>query len=125
MDAANCYDVVTHVIVPLTFQVVGVPEEAVQSMLSIIEEMKYFLRTAYGDSTNFSDSKLRVKFQGLSQGNGAALAGWSVISITILGAHKRKGHGAHFICPISQRTGHLSAILFVDDTDLIHIDMNN
>ena len=28
------------------------------------------------------------------------------------------------MCPISQRTGHLAAILFVDDNDLIHIDMD-
>ena len=64
-----------------------------------------------------------MKFQGLCQGNGASPAGWAVISITILGAHKKKGHGGHFVCPISRRTGHLAAILFVDDNDLIHIDM--
>ena len=51
-------------------------------------------------------------------------AGWAVISITILNAHKKKGHGGKFVCPISQRTGHLAAILFVDDNDLIHIDMD-
>ena len=28
------------------------------------------------------------------------------------------------MCPISQRTGHLAAILYVDDNDLIHIDMD-
>ena len=47
-----------------------------------------------------------------------------MISITIINYHKRKGHGGHFICPISRREVHLAAILFVDDTDLIHIDMN-
>jgi hypothetical protein len=47
-----------------------------------------------------------------------------VISITILNAHKRKGHGATFVCPISNEEVSLAAILFVDDCDLIHIDMN-
>ena len=28
------------------------------------------------------------------------------------------------MCPISQQTGHLAAILFVDDSDLIHINMD-
>ena len=65
-----------------------------------------------------------MKFQGLCQGNGAATAGWYVISITIINSHKRRGHGVHFIFPISIREGHLAAILFVDDTDLIHINMN-
>lgn len=60
---------------------------------------------------------------GLCQGNGAAHAGWAVISITIIGAHKINGHGGHFVCPISWRAGHLAVILFVDNDDLIHIDM--
>ena len=100
VDAANCYDSVAHAIASLVFQASGVPEEAVQSMLSTIEEMKYFLQTAYGDSKNFRGHKISVKFQGLCQGNGAAPAGWAVISITILNTHKRKGHGSHFVCPI-------------------------
>ena len=123
VDAANCYDSIAHAIASLVFQAFGVPEEAIAAMLTAIEEMKYFLRTAYGDSKEYVGSTIEVKFQGLCQGNGAAPAGWAVISITIINAHKRKGHGGHFLCPISRREGHLAAILFVDDTDLIHIDM--
>ena len=93
-------------------------------MLSTIEEMKYYLRTAYGDSKNFRGHKISVKFQGLCQGNGAAPAGWAVIIITILNAHKKKGHVGEFVCPILQQTGHLAAILFVDNNDLINIDMD-
>ena len=69
-------------------------------------------------------STIEVKFQWLCQGNVAAPLGWAMISITIINAQKRKGHKGHIICPISRREGHLAAILFVDDTDLIHIDMN-
>lgn len=123
VDAANCYDSVAHAIASLVFQAFGVPEEAIESMLTAIQEMKYFLRTAYGDSKDFAGSTIEVKFQGLCQGNGAAPAGWAVISITILHAHKEKGHGGHFVCPISNLAGHLAAILFVDDTDILHIDL--
>ena len=63
VDAANCYDSVAHAIASLVFQAFGVPEEAVQSMLSTIEEMKYFLRTAYGDSKNFRGHKRSVNFK--------------------------------------------------------------
>ena len=90
MDAANCYDSVAHVIASLVFQSLGVPKQAVVSMLETIEEMEYFLRTTYGDSENFRGSKLELKFQGLCQGNGAAPVGCTVISIVIIGAHKRK-----------------------------------
>ena len=37
VDAANCYDSVVHAIASLVFKAYGVPEEAVQSMLSTIE----------------------------------------------------------------------------------------
>ena len=124
IDAANCYDSVAHAVASMVFQAFGVPDEAIDSMLTAIQEMKYFLRTAYGDSKEFVGSSIEVKFQGLCQGNGAAPAGWAVISITIIGAHKRKGHGGFFVCPISKLTGDLAAIIFVDDTDLIHIRMD-
>ena len=38
-------------------------------------------------------------------------------------AHKKKGHGAHFVTPISKTSFHLAGGLFVDDTDLFHLDM--
>ena len=81
--AANCYDSITHAIVLLVFQAFVVFLEAVESMLKAIEEMKYFLWTAYGDSKNFSGSTIELNFQGLYKGSGAAPAGWAVISITI------------------------------------------
>ena len=52
VDAANCYDSVAHAIAALTFRAFGVPKETVQVMLQTIEELKYFLRTAYDDSKN-------------------------------------------------------------------------
>ncbi len=64
-----------------------------------------------------------MKTQGLCQGNGAAPASWTVVSIVILKVHKRNGHGAKFVCPISLVQSDLAAVLFVDDTDVIHMDM--
>ena len=78
---------------------------------------------AYRDSKNFRGHKIADKFQGLCQGNGAAPAGCAVIRIVILEAHKKKGHGGHFIFRISCRSGHLSEILFVDNNNLIRVDM--
>ena len=103
VDAANCYNRVAHSIVSLVFQSFGVGEKSVTAMLEAIEEMKNFLRTAYGDSKDFAGSTIEVKTQGLCQGNGAAPAGWCVISTTILQCHKRKGYGANFLAPISLR----------------------
>lgn len=125
VDASNCYDRIAHAIASLVFQAFGVDQSAAVSMLSTIQEMSYFLRTAYGDSTNCAKSTVEVKYQGLCQGSGAAPAGWAAISVTILMAHKANGHGATFACPITpDKAMDLAAILFVDDTDIIHINMN-
>ena len=124
IDAANCYDSVAHAVASLIFQAFGVPCNAIEAMLIAIQNMKYFLRTAFGDSKNSAGSTFRIKYQGLCQGNGAASAGWAVISITIIGAHKRKGHGGFFVCPITKVASDMAAILFVDDTDILHIRMD-
>ena len=92
-------------------------------MLTEIEEMKDFLRTAYGDSKNFSGSTIELKFQELCQISGAGPEGWAVIGVTIICAHKRKGHGGHFLCPISNINRHIASLLFVYDTYLIHINL--
>jgi hypothetical protein len=61
--------------------------------------------------------------QGLCQGNGAAPAGWAVVSIIILHAYKRKGKGMKIVCPVSMLNSHVAAVLNVDDTDVIHLDL--
>ncbi len=47
-----------------------------------------------------------------------------MISITTLQVHGAKGHDAHFLAPMSQVRCSLSAILYVDDTDLLHLNMD-
>jgi hypothetical protein len=124
VDASNCYDRIAHAMALLIFQSFGVEDTAVTVMLETIQEMKFFLRTAFGDSKEFAGSTIEVKTQGLGQGNGASPAGWCVISIMILRAHGAKGHRAHFIVPMSHVLSSLSAILYVDDTDLLHLNMD-
>jgi hypothetical protein len=123
VNADNCYDRVSHAIASLVFRSFRVSKEATGAMLKTIQEMIFFLRTAFGDSKDFAGLTVEIKTQGLCQGNTAALAGWTVVSIVILNAHRRRGHGAKFLCPISLVRTNLAAVLFVDDTDVIHLDM--
>jgi hypothetical protein len=123
IDASNCYNRIAHAMASLIFQAFGVPLTAVKTMLGAIENMKIFLRTGFGDSKTFAGGGIGIKTQGLTQGNEASPAGWAVISICILGAHGKKRHGAKFHCPISKLQHHLSAILYVNNTDLLHIDL--
>jgi hypothetical protein len=124
VDADNCYDRIAHPIASLAFQVLGVKKEACESIFTTIQNMKFFLRTRYGDSTEFASATGDIKTQGMCQGNGAAPAGWTVDGIAIINAHKQKGHGIHLRSPISNKIIHLAGTLFVDDTDVEHLDMN-
>ncbi len=123
VDASNCYDRIAHAMDSLVFQAFGVPATVVESMLGAINNMKFFLRTRFGDSTSFAGGGISIKMQGMCQGNGALPAGWAVISFCILNAYGRRGHSAKFICPVTSLQKHLSAILYVDDTDIIHINL--
>jgi hypothetical protein len=120
VDASNCYDRIAHAMASLVFQAFGVPATVVESMLGAIENMTFFLRTGFGNSTSFAGGGISIKTQGMCQGNGALPAGWVVISICILNAHGRRGHGARFICLVTRLQKHLSAILYVDDTNHTH-----
>lgn len=123
VDAANCYDRVEHAIASMVFQAFGTPANTCVSMLKAIQEMQFFLWTALGDSDKAVGARINLKTQGYMQGNGAAPAGWAVVSITIIQAHKKEGHGATFLCPVTMRRHDICGILYVNDTDLIHLNM--
>ena len=122
VDADNCYDRIAHPIALLVFQVLEVPKEAAASMCSTIQNMQFYLRTGFSDSSESAGAVGNIKTQGMCQGNGAASTAWTVTSITIINAHKKKGHGVRITTPISKLDLHLAGSLFVNDTDLMHLD---
>jgi hypothetical protein len=124
VDAANCYDRVAHAIASLVFQACGVHASSCAYILKAIQDMKFFLRTAFGDSDSSVGARIHLKTQGFMQGNGASPAGWAVILITILHAHKKGGHGATFACPISGKLKKIAGVLYVDDNDLLHLNLD-
>jgi hypothetical protein len=86
VDTDICYNRIAHTIASMVFQAFGVPSTAVEAMLTTIQEIKFFLRTGFGDSTDSASSKFEMKTQRLCQGNGASPAGWAVVSICIINA---------------------------------------
>ncbi len=61
VDASNCYDHIAHAMALLIFQSFGGAETAVMTMLEKIQEMKFFLRMAFGDSREFNGLTIKVK----------------------------------------------------------------
>ena len=79
VDADNCYNQIAHPMASMVFQAFGVPTPAIKSMLTTIQNMKFFLCTGNGDSDDYKggdhdDSKDPIKMQGMCQGNGASPA---------------------------------------------------
>ncbi len=112
VDVDNCYDCIAHPMASMVFQSFCILAPAIESMLTTIQNMKFFLRNGYGDSDNYAggeseDAEDPVKTKGMCQGNSAAPTAWTVTSIPMIATHKRKGHGAHLIAPISDITDHI------------------
>jgi hypothetical protein len=129
VDANNCYSSIAHPMVSMVIQSFGVPTSAVESILTMIGNMKFYLRRGYGDSNGCAgraddSSGDKRKKQGMCQGNGTAPAAWTVTTILMISKQWRKDYGAHFIAPITGQQGRLIGRLFVDDTYLFHLEMH-
>jgi hypothetical protein len=111
--ADNCYNRIAHPMASMVFQSFGVPTSATESILTMIQNMEFYLRTGYGDSNGCdgwvgNSSRNVRKTQGICQGNGAALAAWTFMSIPMIATQCKKVFCAHLIAPISSQQGHLS-----------------
>ncbi len=54
VDADNCYYRIAHPIASMVFQALGVPQEAIISMLMTIQDMIFFPRAGFGDSKDYA-----------------------------------------------------------------------
>ena len=75
VDASQCYDRIAHATAALTLRAYKVKQSSVVTMLHPIQNMEYYLRTGFGESSTFfggSDDKK----QGSCQGNGGAPPTW-------------------------------------------------
>ena len=83
--------------------------------------MKFYLRTAYGQSEWSYGGSKEEPMMGLAQGNGAAPPGFLAVSTLMINAYKRLGHGVDLVRPWTGDAFYLAAILFVDDSGLLHL----
>ncbi len=123
VDCLTCYDSVGHAPASLACQQLGAPPSVLCTIFQTIQLMKFYLRTAYGDSQDFyggGDSVL--PFQGVCQGNGVGPAIWLATSIVLMEMVCSNGNKATFNSPISHQPTDLLGLLYVDDCDLFTID---
>ena len=93
-------------------------------MLLTIQLMAFYLRTAFGDSTDYfghSESPL----QGLCQGNKGAPAMWLCMSAALVEMMHREGCVTNFKSAMSVAILIFIGFIFVDDTDLMVMTKND
>ncbi len=119
-DFADCYDRVALPVASVALQSLGILIEAVQVLLLTMQTMQYFLRTRFGESTKSYGGSMEDRMQGFGQGNTAAGPGFLAISAQIVNAYLRDGHGSRTLTSYSHRVLTLAAMLYVNNTDMIH-----
>lgn len=125
-DAKSCFDRVVHSVAMLAYKRLGIPEPPVECMLKTIQVMKHHIRTTFGDSAFTIDREgVLVPYQGLLQGNGASPATWVIISAPLIEMMRSAQNGGFFEEAISGERHHIVGFAFVDDTDIIDVDMRD
>ena len=120
VDADQCYDRINHIIMSLVLLAVVGSAGLVAALLRPIQTMRFFQRTAWGDSSSFMGGRRGNRpLHGLCQGNGAAPACWLMLSSLLMHCYQRQGFGSKLLSPISGKIIEFMGEMFVDDTDLI------
>ena len=101
VDAAQCYDRLSHIMTPLTLWVYKIRESSVLGMLQPIQNMEYELRTGYKESTAYSGGK-EDKNQGLYQGKAVAPSTWQMLTSLLINVQRRLGNIINIRSLISQ-----------------------
>ncbi len=120
-DFGDCYDQIAHPPASRALQSWGVPQKSVCLILMAMQTMQFFLWTGYGESAETYGGSIEDRTLGLGQGNAAAGPGFMALSAQIVNAYLRDEHRSCMMTCYTFCLFALAAVLYVDDTDLIHM----
>ena len=125
-DAKGCYDRILFVVAYLTMRHMGIPHDACVFSISCLMNMKYYVRTGYGKSTNSYGgddtlNKWGYRLHGIGQGSGDGPALWAGISSPLFDILRDQGFGFNLMSSITGHNLKLAGFGFVDDTDYLQI----
>ena len=83
--------------------------------------MKWYLKTAFGQSMTSFGGTPDDPSMGFGQGNGAAPPGFLAVSTLLVEVYWRQGHGARFTPGLAHNAFIIAAVIYVDDSDLLHL----
>ncbi len=120
-DFGDCYYRVAHPPASIALKSWGVGQVPIQILLSVMQTMRFFLRTGFGESAKSYGGSNEDCTLGLGQGNVAAGPGFLALSSLVVNTYLREGHGTRQVTSYSQCTLILVAVIYVDDTNLPHM----
>ena len=88
------------------------------ALLRPLQESRHYIRTAYGDSSNYYGGKRPVPFQGTGQGNASSSPFWIIISTPLITFMRSKNVCSTFTTAITLVSFSLIMVLYVDDNDI-------
>jgi hypothetical protein len=120
-DLDQCFNCSNSPVAGVSARAHHISAASTRLMLTTMQHMQYFVRTGFGISKEpIFGGKDGDLLMSLGQGSGAAPMGMYNIITLADNAYKRLGHGINMQTAISMRIFLLAAIIYVDDTDLLH-----
>ena len=118
-DASACYDRIIVALGMLAARRCGMPTNAVNTHASVLQHMKYTVKTLYGISDTDYHGTLESPLFGTGQGSGASPAVWLTLVVTLLNTLDRVTQPRMtFSSPDSSEIHSRLVDAFVDDTSL-------
>ncbi len=117
LDATACYDCISVPFASICLQRQGAPQSVVKIMFDTLANMVHFIRTSFGDSSNFYMKESRT-FHGIGQGNGAGPTIWVMVSSPLLQRLRSESLGITLTSSITNTSKLFTAFTFVDDNDM-------
>jgi hypothetical protein len=127
VDLVQCYDHIAHSITSLGSQCWGVPVNAITCLLTTLQLMVFFLRTAHSDSKAFylaaTDTAARESgnthpYQRSCKGNGGGPLLFLSVSSPCVDYMQGRHFATRLVAAFSTSIFCIIGILYVDDTDL-------
>ena len=116
--ARVCYYILSLQIGSMELRRLVVPKCAIRTLFNTQQRMRNFIRTGQGDSEGYYEGTQEKPLQGGGQGNAAAGPMWKAISIVFISIIVYFWVKSTFVSAISLLAIQLTAIIFVDDTEL-------
>ena len=123
-DLMQCFARMAHPVCSLVSRRLGVEIPILQCMLGAIQVMTHVIRTGFGDSDISYGNDSTQPLQGGGHGNGASLPLWLAISCILIAVLESEVKGAHVYSSITLQVLVFIAIMYVDDTDILLIDVS-